>query len=124
MKFLAKYWHFGPIWPHGRPKKNANKVPSLGGLPLPNLNKYKKTNKYKKKTICFLPLKLRILSQNMHLWSFCAKYWHFCPFCPKPDQKTVRKRCIGVFLAQTGQIWPKICFLGHIKALLVHLVPC
>ena len=27
------------------------------------------------------------------------------------------------FLAQNGQIWPKICFLGHIQALPVHLVP-
>ena len=27
MAFLAKYWHFWPIWSHARPKTNANKVP-------------------------------------------------------------------------------------------------
>ena len=27
MAFLAKYWHFWPIWSHARPINNASKVP-------------------------------------------------------------------------------------------------
>ena len=36
LKFLAKYWHFWPIWSHGRPKNDANKVHrwfSVGWVP-------------------------------------------------------------------------------------------
>ena len=33
----------------------------------------------------------------MHFWSFWAKYRHFGPFRPMPDQKTMRTRCLGGF---------------------------
>ena len=37
------------------------------------------------------------LVQNLHFWSFWAKYCHFFTFCPIPDQNTIWTRCLGGF---------------------------
>ena len=76
-----------------------------------------------------------------------AQNWHICPnfgfiwpnigifgtFDPMADQKTMPTRCLVCplcgyhdfrlrFLAQNWLNFSKICFIGHIQALLVHLV--
>ena len=33
----------------------------------------------------------------MHIWSFWAIYWHFCPFRPMPDQKPMWTMYLGRF---------------------------
>ena len=83
------------------------------------------------------PVKLGFLAQKLQNFAqncfFLPTIGIFGPFGPMADQKTMRKRCFGVFISvvwvtklflppikirifgpKKGQIWPKICFLGHI----------
>ena len=56
----------------------------------------------------------------------------FCPFCPMPDQKTMRTTCLGIFsvmwvlklllspvklgfFAQSHQIWPENSIFGNFE---------
>ena len=70
--FLAKYWHFRPILSNARPKNISNKLPRcffpLGG--------YQHFYLLPKK-LGFLAQKRPNLVQNLHFWSFWAKYCHF-----------------------------------------------
>ena len=47
----------------------------------------------------------------MHFWSFWAKCWHFCPFRPMPDKKTMRTRCLGGF----SVIWVTKLLISPVK---------
>ena len=37
------------------------------------------------------------LAQNLHFWSFWAKYWNFWPLSSYVRPKTMRTRCVGGF---------------------------
>ena len=101
-------------------------------------------------TLLLPPVRIRIfgpkkpnLVQNMHFWSFWAKYWHFWPIWshvrPKNNANKVL-RCfsvmwvpklllsrvrITIFCPKTTKLYPKLAFLVILgKALLAHLVPC
>ena len=71
MTFLAKYWHFWPIWSHGRPK-NANKGPMCFFCYVGT-----KTFASSCKIRIFGPKRPNLV-QNMHFVIF-VKYWQFWP---------------------------------------------
>ena len=87
--------------------------------------------------LLFTPIKIRIfgpkrpnLVQNLHFWSFWAKYCHFLHILSNDRPKTMCTRCLGEFsvmwvtklmisqvkkkdfLPQNDQIWPKIGIFG------------
>ena len=90
--FLAKYWHFWPIWSHARPINNASKVPRWFFCYVVT-----KTFASPHKNQDFWP-------QNGQIWSKICIFGHFgphigifCPFDPMPDQKTLPRRCLCGF---------------------------
>ena len=84
--FLAQSWHFWPIWSHGWPKNDANKVPrwfSVTWVPKRLLP----------------PVNIRIVSPKGQIWSKIWIFGHlgsnigiFGPFRPMADHKTMRTR--------------------------------
>ena len=76
---LAQNWHFWPnigiFGPFDLPDERTMRTSCLGGISIMWVPK-----------LLLTPVKIRIfgpkrpnLVQNMHFWSFWAKYWHFWP---------------------------------------------
>ena len=82
LAFWAKYRHFWPIWSKAWPKNNADKL-SRWFLLCCYQNFYLLPQK-----LGFLAQKWPNLVQNLHFWSFWAKYCHFLHILSNARPKT------------------------------------
>ena len=83
LAFWAKYRHFWPIWSKAWPKNNADKL-SRWFLLCCYQNFYLLPQK-----LGFLAQKWPNLVQNLHFWSFWAKYCHFLHILSNAQPKTI-----------------------------------
>ena len=141
---MAQNWHFGP------------NIGIFGPSDLMRDQKTMQTSCQSGFLLCWyqnfylLPYKLGFLAQkrpnlvqNMHFWSFWAKYCHFLHILSNDRPKTMCTRCLGefsvmwvtklmisqvkkrIFCPKTTKFGPKLAFLVNLgQAMQASSVPC